>query len=90
MAKSVGKVKWFDNAKGYGFILNAEEEDVFVHYRSIMGDGYKSLSEGEEVEFIQTRSDKGWQAAEVERTMVDNSSHEVTVEEEFVEQVGTA
>ncbi len=90
MAKSVGKVKWFDNAKGYGFILNAEEEDVFVHYRSIMGDGYKSLSEGEEVEFIQTRSDKGWQAAEVERTMADNSSHEVTVEEEFVEQVGTA
>ena len=76
MAKSVGKVKWFDNAKGYGFILNAEEEDVFVHYRSIMGDGYKSLSEGEEVEFIQTRSDKGWQAAEVERTMADNSSHE--------------
>lgn len=90
MAKSVGKVKWFDNAKGYGFILNAEEEDVFVHYRSIMGDGYKSLSEGEEVEFIQTRSDKGWQAAEVERTMADNSSHEETVEEEFVEQVGTA
>jgi len=90
VAKSVGKVKWFDNAKGYGFILNAEEEDVFVHYRSIMGDGYKSLSEGEEVEFIQTRSDKGWQAAEVERTMADNSSHEETVEEEFVEQVGTA
>ena len=90
MAKSVGKVKWFDNAKGYGFILNAAEEDVFVHYRSIMGDGYKSLSEGEEVEFIQTRSDKGWQAAEVERTMADNSSHEETVEEEFVEQVGTA
>ena len=90
MAKSVGKVKWFDNAKGYGFILNAEEEDVFVHYRSIMGDGYKSLSEGEEVEFIQTRSDKGWQAAEVERTMADNSSHEERVEEEFVEQVGTA
>ena len=90
MAKSVGKVKWFDNAKGYGFILNAEEEDVFVHYRSIMGDGYKSLSEGEEVEFIQTRSDKGWQAAEVERTMADNSFHEETVEEEFVEQVGTA
>lgn len=90
MAKSVGKVKWFDNAKGYGFILNAEEEDVFVHYRSIMGDGYKSLSEGEEVEFIQTRSDKGWQAAEVERTMADNSSHEETVEEEFVEQVDTA
>lgn len=67
MAKSVGKVKWFDNAKGYGFILNESEEDVFVHYRAIMGEGYKSLNEGEEVEFIQTRSEKGWQAAEVER-----------------------
>lgn len=73
MAKSIGKVKWFDNAKGYGFILNAEEEDVFVHYRSIMGDGYKSLNEGEEVEFIQTRSEKGWQAAEVERIMAGNA-----------------
>ena len=72
MAKSIGKVKWFDNAKGYGFILNAESEDVFVHYRAIIGDGYKSLSEGEEVEFLQTRSEKGWQAAEVERTMASN------------------
>lgn len=81
MAKSVGKVKWFDNAKGYGFILNAEEEDVFVHYRSIMGDGYKSLNEGEEVEFIQTRSDKGWQAAEVERLMAGNVLHDETADE---------
>ncbi len=67
VAKSVGRVKWFDNAKGYGFILNENEEDVFVHYRAIMGEGYKSLNEGEEVEFIQTRSEKGWQAAEVDR-----------------------
>lgn len=67
MSKSVGKVKWFDNAKGYGFILNEAEEDVFVHYRAIQGEGYKSLNEGDEVEFIQTRSEKGWQAAEVER-----------------------
>lgn len=91
MAKSVGKVKWFDNAKGYGFILNAEEEDVFVHYRSIMGDGYKSLNEGEEVEFLQTRSDKGWQAAEVERLMADsgNLSQDEPVDE-YLEEVGTA
>ena len=91
MAKSVGKVKWFDNAKGYGFILNAEEEDVFVHYRSIMGDGYKSLNEGEEVEFLQTRSDKGWQAAEVERLMADsgNVAHDEQVDE-YLEEVGTA
>lgn len=72
LAKSIGKVKWFDNAKGYGFILNAENEDVFVHYRAIMGDGYKSLNEGEEVEFLQTRSEKGWQAAEVERTATNS------------------
>lgn len=69
MSKSVGKVKWFDNAKGYGFILNEAEEDVFVHYREIQGEGYKSLNEGEEVEFIQTSSEKGWQAAEVNRLM---------------------
>ncbi len=67
MSKSVGKVKWFDNAKGYGFIVNESEEDVFVHYRAIVGEGYKSLNEGEEVEYIETRSEKGWQAAEVER-----------------------
>ncbi len=67
MEKSIGTVKWFDNAKGYGFILNEAEEDVFVHYRAIQSEGYKSLNEGEEVEFIQTRSEKGWQAAEVYR-----------------------
>jgi len=81
LAKSIGKVKWFDNAKGYGFILNAEEEDVFVHYRAIMGEGYKSLSEGEEVEFLQTRSEKGWQAAEVERSLTSNDMHEESVGE---------
>jgi len=70
VAKSIGKVKWFDNAKGYGFILNDAEEDVFVHYRAIVGEGYKSLNEGEEVEFIQTKSEKGWQAAEVNRLEV--------------------
>lgn len=67
VTKATGTVKWFDNAKGYGFILNEDNEDVFVHYRSIMGEGYKSLNEGEQVAFIQTRSEKGWQAAEVDR-----------------------
>lgn len=51
--------------------MNQDEEDVFVHYRAIIGDGYKSLNEGEEVEFIQTKSEKGWQAAEVERMLVE-------------------
>jgi len=67
MDKSVGTVKWFDNAKGYGFIINDDGEDVFVHYRSIEGDGYKKLTEGEQVEYLQTKSDKGWQASEVRK-----------------------
>ena len=65
MSKQTGTVKWFDNAKGYGFIVNDDGEDVFVHYRSILGEGYKTLVEGQLVDFIQTQSEKGWQAAEV-------------------------
>ncbi len=65
MEKSVGKVKWFDNVKGFGFIINAAGEDVFVHYRSIEGSGYRSLAEGQTVEYLQSESDKGWQASDV-------------------------
>ena len=65
--KLVGTVKWFDNAKGFGFIVNEAGEDVFVHYRSIAGDGYKTLTEAEQVEYTQTESDRGWQATEVIR-----------------------
>ena len=64
--KSHGTVKWFDNAKGYVFIINDDGDDVMVHYRSIQSDGYKTLKEGQPVDFIQTKSEKGWQAAEVE------------------------
>lgn len=64
-SRSTGTVKWFNNPKGYGFILNQQNEDVFVHHRAIMMEGYKTLTEGQTVEFIQTRSEKGWQAAEV-------------------------
>jgi len=60
-----GTVKWFDNAKGYGFIISPQGDDVFVHYRVIQGEGYRSLSEGQVVEFVATQSDKGWQASEV-------------------------
>ncbi len=63
--KRTGTVKWFDNAKGYGFIVNESGEDVMVHYRSIQAEGYKTLREGQAVEFIQTKSEKGLQAAEV-------------------------
>lgn len=78
MEKSIGTVKWFDNAKGYGFIVNEAGEDVFVHYRSIEGEGYKTLAEGQQVQYVQTKSDKGWQAAEVSRledSHEDNHQH---------------
>lgn len=66
MSKSTGTVKWFNDEKGYGFILSPEGEDVFVHYRAILIEGYKKLREGQKVEYLQVHSDRGWQAAEVE------------------------
>lgn len=61
-----GTVKWFNTEKGYGFILNPDGEDVFVHYRAIQVEGFKNLREGQVVSFLQIKSEKGWQAAEVE------------------------
>ena len=63
MAK--GKVKWFNNQKGYGFITPESGNDVFVHYSAIQGDGYKTLEEGQAVEFEITKGDKGEQATNV-------------------------
>jgi len=60
-----GKVKWFNTAKGYGFITPEEGSDVFVHYSSIQGDGFKNLAEGETVEFEVTQGQKGPQAVNV-------------------------
>ena len=60
-----GTVKWFNNAKGFGFITRNEGEDVFVHFRSIQGEGYKTLDEGQLVEFALTQGPKGYQAEEV-------------------------
>jgi CspA family cold shock protein len=60
-----GTVKWFDNAKGYGFISRDGGEDVFVHFRAIRGEGFRSLEEGQAVEFSVTRSAKGLQAEDV-------------------------
>ena len=62
---TTGKVKWFNNAKGYGFIEKPGEQDIFVHYSSISGDGYKTLIQGEEVEFELTSGPKGPQAEKV-------------------------
>ncbi len=60
-----GIVKWFDNSKGYGFISRSTGKDVFVHHSAIQGEGYKSLSEGQQVEFEVTRGPKGDQAVNV-------------------------
>jgi CspA family cold shock protein len=60
-----GKVKWFNDKKGYGFIEMEGGKDVFVHYQAIQGDGFKSLKEGDEVSFDVTEGAKGPQAANV-------------------------
>ena len=60
-----GTVKWFNDAKGFGFIEQDGGDDVFVHFSAIGGDGFKTLSEGEEVEFEVTEGPKGLQAANV-------------------------
>ncbi|MGH2681617.1 MAG: cold-shock protein [Actinomycetota bacterium] len=60
-----GTVKWFSNEKGYGFIARADGEDVFVHFTAIAGDGYRTLHEGQEVEFDIVEGPKGQQAANV-------------------------
>lgn len=62
---SKGIIKWFNNEKGYGFINNNEPEDIFVHYTAIKQDGYKTLSEGQTVEFNLVKTEKGLQAIDV-------------------------
>ncbi len=62
-----GQVKWFDPKKGFGFIVGPEGQDVFVHYSQIQGDGFRSLKDGESVEYELIQGDKGWQAREVHR-----------------------
>jgi len=61
-----GKVKWFDPKKGYGFIVGEEGQDVFVHYTSIAGEGFRALKDGETVNYELTKGDKGYQARNVD------------------------
>lgn len=63
--RETGTVKWFNKSKGYGFIINQEGQDVFVHYSAINGDGFRFLKQGQEVEFSVNETDKGPQARDV-------------------------
>ncbi|WP_435978539.1 cold-shock protein [Psychrobacter sp. DM4] len=62
-----GTVKWFNDAKGFGFIQRDGGEDIFVHFRAIQGEGYRSLKDGEKVEFSVVEGDKGLQAEDVRK-----------------------
>ena len=64
--RQTGTVKWFNDAKGFGFISRENGEDVFVHFRAIQGQGFKSLQEGQKVSFTVTQGQKGLQADAVE------------------------
>jgi len=63
--RQTGTVKWFNNTKGYGFIAREGADDVFVHFKQIQGDGYKSLEDGQNVEFEVAQGRKGLQAENV-------------------------
>jgi CspA family cold shock protein len=70
----IGTVKWFNNSKGFGFIGRDDGADVFVHFTAISGDGYKSLQEGEKVEFEIVQGPKGPQAAEVKKAAAETGA----------------
>ena len=63
--REVGIVKWFNGTKGYGFITRENGDDIFVHFSSIRGEGYRSLNDGQRVEFVVAQGEKGLQAQDV-------------------------
>ena len=69
-----GTVKWFNDDKGFGFIERPDGEDAFVHFRSIRGDGYRTLKQGSRVEFNMTETDKGFQAEDVIEDATETAS----------------
>ncbi len=72
-----GKVKWFDPKKGYGFIVGDEGQDVFVHYTSIVGEGFRALKDGEYVSYEVAKGDKGLQASNVAQTSAEDERQPV-------------
>lgn len=76
-----GEVKWFDPKKGYGFIVGPKGQDVFVHFSQIQGDGFRSLKDGEEVDYDLVEGDKGFQAREVHREESEASATGLTQRE---------
>ncbi len=71
----IGRVKWFNTKKGYGFITRDDsDEDIFVHFTSIMGDGYRALEKGEDVQFELVEGPKGLQAQNVSKVQQEASS----------------
>ena len=78
-----GKVKWFDPKKGFGFLVGPEGQDVFVHYTHIMAEGFRTLKDGEDVDYELTEGDKGYQARDVHR--VDDTSEGGESEEQSEE-----
>ena len=77
----VGTVKWFDSKKGFGFVVNPEGKDVFVHFSSILSDGFRSLREGEQVEYEQLEGEKGLLAKDVKRLAPPIANAPVTQEQ---------
>ena len=65
MSKTIGTVKWFNESKGFGFIGQESGPDVFAHFKAIVGDGFKTLNEGQSVEFTVTQGEKGLQAENI-------------------------
>ncbi len=78
-----GVVKWFNDAKGFGFIEHSSGRDVFVHYSVIAADGFKTLKDGETVEYELKEGPKGLQAAKVTRTKKDDESSDADASEEL-------
>ena len=71
-----GVVKWFDQRKGYGFVVAPDGDDVFIHYTVIDGEGFRILEDGAPIRYSATKTDKGWKATQVQRL---NTSGEVVV-----------